>query len=133
MASDSQHMQEGTAFSLTETIIERRSPSGQESIGFVGLEEIETTPKPSLGTGTDGQPPLNAQETLDSKSYPPFIPPNHPSRLLILCFDGTGDQFDSDNSNIVQLVSLLKKDDRTKQLVYYQVLLHIFSLLDGTT
>ncbi|KAI0078127.1 hypothetical protein K474DRAFT_1771218 [Panus rudis PR-1116 ss-1] len=42
------------------------------------------------------------------------------ARTLILCFDGTGDQFDSDNSNVVQLVSLLKKDDSTKQLVYYQ-------------
>ncbi len=34
---------------------------------------------------------------------------------------GTGDQFDADNSNIVQLFSLLKKDDKTKQMVYYQV------------
>ncbi|THH27339.1 hypothetical protein EUX98_g6851 [Antrodiella citrinella] len=41
-------------------------------------------------------------------------------RTLILCFDGTGDQFDSDNSNVVQLVAALRKDDTTKQLVYYQ-------------
>ncbi|KIL57003.1 hypothetical protein M378DRAFT_88465, partial [Amanita muscaria Koide BX008] len=41
-------------------------------------------------------------------------------RTLVLCFDGTGDQFDNDNSNIVQLVSMLKKDDKTKQMVYYQ-------------
>ena len=52
---------------------------------------------------------------------PPVVPPDHAARTLILCFDGTGDQFDADNSNIVQLVSLLKKDDSTKQLVYYQV------------
>ena len=50
-------------------------------------------------------PPLEAQE----------------NRTLILCFDGTGDQFDLDNSNVVQFVSLLKKDDRHRQLVYYQV------------
>ena len=63
------------------------------------------------------------EKTLDrrSSSYPPVIPPKHPSRTLVLCFDGTGDQFDADNSNIVQLVSLLKKDDRSQQLVYYQV------------
>jgi len=41
-------------------------------------------------------------------------------RTLVLCFDGTGDQFDSDNSNVVQLVATLKKDDTSKQLVYYQ-------------
>lgn len=41
-------------------------------------------------------------------------------RTLVLCFDGTGDEFDSDNSNVVQLVSMLRKDDTSKQLVYYQ-------------
>ncbi|KAG5351898.1 hypothetical protein C0989_004619 [Termitomyces sp. Mn162] len=51
---------------------------------------------------------------------PPVIPPNHDHRTLVLCFDGTGDQFDSDNSNIVELVSLLKKNDPHKQMVYYQ-------------
>ncbi|KAF7364572.1 DUF2235 domain-containing protein [Mycena venus] len=49
-----------------------------------------------------------------------MIPPEHPFRTLILCFDGTGDQFDSDNSNIVQFFSMLPKGDRTKQMVYYQ-------------
>ncbi|KXN83327.1 hypothetical protein AN958_01563 [Leucoagaricus sp. SymC.cos] len=48
------------------------------------------------------------------------VPPTHRHRTLILCFDGTGDQFDDDNSNIVNFVSLLKKNDNTKQLVYYQ-------------
>ncbi|KZT19040.1 hypothetical protein NEOLEDRAFT_1078676 [Neolentinus lepideus HHB14362 ss-1] len=50
------------------------------------------------------------------------IPPKHLSepRNLVLCFDGTGDQFDNDNSNIVQLFSMLKKDDRQRQMVYYQ-------------
>jgi hypothetical protein len=68
----------------------------------------------------------------------PDDPHRHPSRTLILCFDGTGDQFDNDvrvqclssptvrsafyfkNSNIVQLVALLKKDDPSRQMVYYQ-------------
>ncbi|KAF9257707.1 hypothetical protein L218DRAFT_1016003 [Marasmius fiardii PR-910] len=49
-----------------------------------------------------------------------IVPPEHPFRTLVLCFDGTGDQFDSDNSNIVEFFSLLKKDDRAKQMVYYQ-------------
>ena len=66
--------------------------------------------------------------TLKETSLPPMpvaIPPRDPSepdyRTLVLCFDGTGDQFDADNSNIVQLVALLKKSDRSKQMVYYQV------------
>ncbi|TFK33616.1 hypothetical protein BDQ12DRAFT_766453 [Crucibulum laeve] len=49
-----------------------------------------------------------------------YIPATHENRTLVLCFDGTGDQFDSDNSNIVELFSMLKKDDPTKQMVYYQ-------------
>ncbi|KAI0299806.1 hypothetical protein BC826DRAFT_993448 [Russula brevipes] len=48
------------------------------------------------------------------------IPPSHNARTLVLCFDGTGDQFDADNSNIVQLFSMLKKDDKSQQMVYYQ-------------
>ncbi|KAA1467854.1 hypothetical protein DENSPDRAFT_833006 [Dentipellis sp. KUC8613] len=61
----------------------------------------------------------------DSPSFTPLyddtvIPPSHPYRTLVLCFDGTGDQFDEDNSNIVQLFSMLKKDDRNQQMVYYQ-------------
>ncbi|KIM38234.1 hypothetical protein M413DRAFT_30356 [Hebeloma cylindrosporum] len=50
----------------------------------------------------------------------PTVPPNHDHRTLVLCFDGTGDQFDEDNSNIVNFFSMLKKDDPKQQLVYYQ-------------
>ncbi|KAI3606387.1 hypothetical protein WG66_009549 [Moniliophthora roreri] len=42
-----------------------------------------------------------------------IIPPEHYNRTLVLCFDGTGD-------HIVEFFSLLKKDDRQKQMVYYQ-------------
>lgn len=62
-------------------------------------------------------------ENTDQRDAAPpriFVPPANQHRCLVLCFDGTGDQFDADNSNIVQLVSALKKDDRTKQMVYYQ-------------
>lgn len=40
-------------------------------------------------------------------------------RTIVVCLDGTGDKFDSDNSNIVQLISALKKDDPA-QVSYYQ-------------
>ncbi|KAG6873167.1 hypothetical protein C0995_002016 [Termitomyces sp. Mi166 len=55
-----------------------------------------------------------------ASEFPKSIPPTHSARTLVLCFDGTGDQFDSDNSNIVEFFTLLKKDDREKQMVYYQ-------------
>ncbi|CUA67584.1 hypothetical protein RSOLAG22IIIB_07453 [Rhizoctonia solani] len=55
-------------------------------------------------------------------SFPQVIPPETPkhSRTLVLCFDGTGDQYGQDNSNIVQFIQLLKKDNFDKQMVYYQ-------------
>ncbi|KAF9076954.1 hypothetical protein BDP27DRAFT_1442309 [Rhodocollybia butyracea] len=56
----------------------------------------------------------------DKEDMPGIYPPSHPYRTLVLCFDGTGDQFDADNSNIVQLFGALKKDDNEQQLVYYQ-------------
>ena len=68
-----------------------------------------------------------------------WMPKQHDNRTLVLCFDGTGDHFDSDvsltecslrshdpdrspqNSNVVQLAAMLRKDDNKQQLVYYQV------------
>ncbi|KAH9922868.1 uncharacterized protein BXZ73DRAFT_51265 [Epithele typhae] len=42
-------------------------------------------------------------------------------RTLVLCFDGTSNQFDGENTNVVKFYSLLKKDDSTQQqLCYYQ-------------
>ncbi|KAK1235171.1 hypothetical protein PQX77_001610 [Marasmius sp. AFHP31] len=72
---------------------------------------VDTTD--SLSTGT-------ASASTGSGAGERIIPPEHPNRTLVLCFDGTGDQFDNDNSNIVEFFSLLKKDDCTKQMVYYQ-------------
>ena len=77
----------------------------------------------------ENKPPL--VNVIDPTVCPPVIPPDHTNRTLVVCFDGTGDQFDSDNSNIVQLVQLLKKDDRMQQLVYYQVR-EVINLRRGT-
>lgn len=81
----------------TETIVE-------------DTDQFHTEPLPSFPV-----------KRLDSNVFPPTIPPKHNNRTLVLCFDGTGDQFDADNSNIVNLFSLLKKDNRREQMVYYQV------------
>uniref|UniRef100_A0A0W0G4G1 T6SS Phospholipase effector Tle1-like catalytic domain-containing protein n=1 Tax=Moniliophthora roreri TaxID=221103 RepID=A0A0W0G4G1_MONRR len=48
------------------------------------------------------------------------VPPAHYGRTLVLCFDGIENEFDQENSSIVELFTLLKKDDRKKQMVYYQ-------------
>lgn len=45
---------------------------------------------------------------------------NQEGRTIIVCLDGTGDQFDNDNSNVVHFVSCLKKHDPNKQATYYQ-------------
>ncbi|KAI1343110.1 hypothetical protein F5Y15DRAFT_277576 [Xylariaceae sp. FL0016] len=44
----------------------------------------------------------------------------HHPRTLVICLDGTGDQFDNDNSNIVNFVSCLKKHSPSEQVTYYQ-------------
>lgn len=63
--------------------------------------------------------------SLDTEYKGSIIPPSskarHKQRTLVLCFDGTGDQFDNDNSNVVNFFSLLAKGQSKQQLVYYQV------------
>jgi hypothetical protein len=113
------HFQEPTALSTVDTIVERlecsEPPSSASVSPFTG-SEIQTTSPNITHVAHPAREP-----TLKPLSTPPVIPPEHNHRTLILCFDGTGDQFDADNSNIVQLVSLLKKNDRNQQMIYYQV------------
>lgn len=47
------------------------------------------------------------------------IPPAHDYRTLVLCFDGTGSEFNTMNSNIGQFFTMLKKDSPNHQMVYY--------------
>lgn len=106
------HVLSPTAESMTSTVV-----GGSRALDsrIDGMPTSPDSPTSVFGPGT--QQVLNDGD----KPYPPVIPPTHTGRTLIVCFDGTGDQFDNDNSNIVQLVALLKKDDRHQQLVYYQV------------
>ncbi|EJT99623.1 hypothetical protein DACRYDRAFT_82035 [Dacryopinax primogenitus] len=55
--------------------------------------------------------------TMDGVPY--HEPPAHPRRLIV-CFDGTANLFEGTNTNVVHLVSYLKKDDLQEQQVYYQ-------------
>lgn len=52
------------------------------------------------------------------------IPPNRPGdrRTIVLCFDGTLQEVGARSSNVVELFSLLAKDEPDKrQLTYYDV------------
>lgn len=62
---------------------------------------------------TVSQLPKYVRAVQDGENYKPK------GRTIVICLDGTGDKFDSDNSNIVHLVSCLKKDDPS-QVTYYQ-------------
>lgn len=42
------------------------------------------------------------------------------SRTIVMCFDGTDEQFDLDNSNVVNFFSALHKGDHERQVTYYQ-------------
>ncbi|KAF8662081.1 hypothetical protein AX16_001191 [Volvariella volvacea WC 439] len=84
--------------------------------GHARTDTESTLTSPGLSPDASGSKLITALHPAGS----PSVPPTHPYRTLILCFDGTGDQFDADNSNIVQLFSMLKKDNRSLQMVYYQ-------------
>jgi uncharacterized protein (DUF2235 family) len=81
--------------------------SGAEKLPDASLSD------PNEEKGIPHQFPLAIQAVLDSNS------PEPRNRTLVVCLDGTGDQFDNDNSNVVNFVACLKKDD-TSQVTYYQ-------------
>ncbi|KAF8996538.1 hypothetical protein BDQ17DRAFT_1429685 [Cyathus striatus] len=110
------HVQEPTTAS---TLVDHGEANGSMQ------EQLEESTVPRAPSPFSNQPQekpyaVKREGTLKPSALPHTIPPDHLYRTLVVCFDGTGDQFDADNSNIVQLVSLLKKNDRTKQMVYYQ-------------
>jgi len=100
------HIRPGTLSSTNEKTLSVDSQSSRSPIldPYLGFEKV-TSP------GGDSEA---------SQFIEPTVPPSHNHRTLVLCFDGTGDQFDDDNSNIVNFFSMLKKDNPREQLVYYQ-------------
>jgi uncharacterized protein (DUF2235 family) len=42
------------------------------------------------------KPVVNGHQESINPIAPSIIPPEHTNRTLVLCFDGTGDQFDAD-------------------------------------
>ncbi|KAI0288164.1 hypothetical protein B0F90DRAFT_1812849 [Multifurca ochricompacta] len=96
-------------------------PSNASKTTHLPLVPIPTLSKsrsPALCSSDGSRTPPSANPA----AYDPsLIPSSHEARTLVLCFDGTGDQLDGHNSNVLQFFSMLKKDDKNQQLVYYQV------------
>ena len=117
------------------------SPNGDQKPllnNIVVANDYPELPKVSSPTGNGSGSPLPSSAG-DKFHMDEIIPSKHSNRTIILCFDGTGDQFDEDvriifsvkrnilslpyskNSNIVQFFSMLRKDNKSEQMVYYQV------------
>ena len=118
----SNHMQESTTFSLTDTVVGRHD--GHERPHLASAFSENNVPSPTCVDSVEDPRKHNTESAKSAyESETSTIPSRRefPSRTLIVCFDGTGDQFDKDNSNVVKFVSLLKKGVTTEQMVYYQV------------
>ncbi|KAF8856071.1 hypothetical protein BDZ45DRAFT_804443 [Acephala macrosclerotiorum] len=82
-----------------------------------------------LQTWQDNEPHKTPRWFSITNSKPPQLPRTiravkdshsaNQGRTLVICLDGTGDSFDSDNRNVVNFVACLKKDD-PNQITYYQ-------------
>ncbi|KEF59500.1 uncharacterized protein A1O9_04344 [Exophiala aquamarina CBS 119918] len=97
----------------------RRQVYPLQSFDNVSLFNRPPTPQPSEPEAKgehDVEPiqlPKNIRAVKDAEAH------ESKGRTIIVCLDGTGDKFDNDNSNIVHLISALKKDDPC-QVSYYQ-------------
>jgi hypothetical protein len=113
---------EVTSFSLTDTLVNRPQGDRHPSLLSVFSGPASTITSTCPQQSPDDLTQLRCERsTLDDRfvSIPPVGPTR--KRTLVLCFDGTGEHFNANNSNIVKFVSLLKKEDNSQQMVYYQV------------
>ncbi|KAJ7360956.1 hypothetical protein DFH08DRAFT_1074064 [Mycena albidolilacea] len=84
-----------------------------KSASLTTVDEYPSFPKRSSPTAKTPTPSTTGY------NLEKIVPLTNDHRTLVLCFDGTGDQFDDDNSNVVNFFTMLEKDS-SKQLVYYQ-------------
>ncbi|KAI0322401.1 hypothetical protein OF83DRAFT_1094151 [Amylostereum chailletii] len=63
-----------------------------------------------------------AQASPSTPVTSPSLPPTmiRKPRTIILCFDGTSNQYGEENTNVIKFHSLLKKDKVDEQICYYQ-------------
>ena len=89
---------------------------GIKRTGSYPIQSSEYTPHNGEHPEAEDTPPLPAAIRAVKDSREPI---DH-SRTIVVCLDGTGDEFDNDNSNVVHFVSCLKKHESTSQVTYYQ-------------
>jgi hypothetical protein len=78
----------------------RPSPTGPSPPQTLPHPPIPVTNSPVVDPPpVDNQPPRKNSEATLLNGAPPVIPKEHTNRTLVLCFDGTGDQFDDDVSH----------------------------------
>ncbi|KAK2467670.1 hypothetical protein APHAL10511_000525 [Amanita phalloides] len=87
------------------------------------------SPRPEQQNGYHLQPPVRPVPLpyTQASIMPLIVHPSRPQsgpvqekgRVMILCFDGTGNKF-GENSNVVRFFRALSKDKRKEQIVYYQ-------------
>ncbi|KIP02123.1 hypothetical protein PHLGIDRAFT_122743 [Phlebiopsis gigantea 11061_1 CR5-6] len=99
--SSSDHDSEASSETATAT------PSHAADLGRITLKEPST---PSAETAT-------ASESRVTRCKCPPPPPEKKGRNLVVCIDGTANQFSLNNTHVVELYSRLEKND--KQLTYY--------------
>lgn len=90
-----------------------------QEVGSYPIQSRVFTPHPNPRSDASGDEhrrrlPKSIRALRDSREA------NHQPRTVVVCLDGTGDQFDGDNSNIVHFVSCLKKHSPAEQVTYYQ-------------
>ena len=51
--------------------------------------------------------PVSDSDTNRSPEVPSVIPPKHSARTLVLCFDGTGDQYEISLVSIMHILTVL--------------------------
>jgi len=76
----------------------------------------------TLNSAFAHKPVVNGPQVVRNAANPSIIPPSHTNRTLVLCFDGTGDQFDADVS-IFQVIDRLVHTLGV-ELEYHRVFLH---------
>lgn len=90
-------------------------------VGSYPIQDTQFAPhSDSQGQQTDGEEIKNHRLPRTMRALEDSKDANNHPRTLVICLDGTGDQFDNDNSNIVNFVSCLKKHSPAEQVTYYQ-------------
>ena len=82
-------------------------------------------PSASLSSDKSLLSPLTLTNGVSADATEDVIPPVHTHRTIVLCFDGTGDQFDADVSSPGSFTPVCLMIPRSTELEHYPVLFHV--------